>query len=80
MLVLTLYTSGSAMFEKLPATLRMLWKLRGFHRGTPHSLGSSLLQSYEVSVTYYLSCISMFLVWRKVMKLQERRLIAEVQL
>jgi hypothetical protein len=45
MLVLTLYMSGSAVFEKLPATTRMLRKLRGFYQGTPHCLGSSLLHT-----------------------------------
>jgi hypothetical protein len=48
--VLSLYMSGSAMFEKLPATPRMPRKLRGFHRGTPHCLGSSLLHSVDRAV------------------------------
>jgi hypothetical protein len=31
--VLSLYVSGSALFEKLPAVPRMPKKLRRFHRG-----------------------------------------------
>jgi hypothetical protein len=40
MLVVSLYTSGSAVFEKLPAIPRAPTKLRGFHRGTPQQRGS----------------------------------------
>jgi hypothetical protein len=44
-LMLRLYMSGGAVFEKFPAIPRMPKKHRGFHRGTQHQLGSSLSHS-----------------------------------
>jgi hypothetical protein len=41
-LMLSLYMSGGAVFEKLPAIPRMPKKHQGFYRGTQHRLGSSL--------------------------------------
>jgi hypothetical protein len=40
MLVVSLYTSSGAVFEKLPAIPRAPTKLRGFHRGTTQQRGS----------------------------------------